>query len=398
MPKINFQHLPAGWQQRSRHRLCHRWLICIFCLLVSPSAVAAPDRAKTAAELDAVRERIQKLERAVEAARDESATLQEKLREIESSIVSSNTKLSDLHREIEQKNRRLEELGNRRRQFENQLGEAREALARQIRAAYKNGRRDYLKLLLNQQDPAVMGRVLTYYEYYNRARTEQIRAVSRELEQLAELARTVRQEQAALAALEQTEEARLAELRGLKRARQQVIAHLDAEIKDKHQELTTLREDQERLQKLLEELRRQPQAAASARLPAFSDLRGKLDWPVNGRLLNSFGSSRRGGALSWQGVRITADKGENVRAVSAGRVVFADWFRTLGLLIIIEHGDGYMSLYGHNQELLKSQGAWVEDGEIIAHAGQSGGQERPALYFEIRHKGKPMDPTLWCSR
>lgn len=386
----------------TRHVLHRRSFICAGLILVlgifTGNQTTAEDRAATAAELDAVRERISELEQAIEAARNESATLQKKLRQIEADIRESNTRLEKLRDEIRQKSSDLEALEAQRSKHESRLGDAREALARQMRAAYKTGRRDYLKLLLNQQNPALMGRVLTYYDYYNRARTREIRAVSHELEQLAELARQVKREQLALAGLEDSEQARLAELRGLKNARNKVIQHLDAEIRDKSQELATLREDQARLQQLLEELRRQPQAPAAPRLPDFGKLRGKLDWPVDGRLLNSFGSSRRGGALSWQGVRITAENGENVRAISAGQVLFADWFRTLGLLIIIDHGDGYMSLYGHNNELLKTQGAWVEDGEIIAHAGESGGQERPALYFEIRHDGKPVDPTLWCRR
>lgn len=383
---------------RDRRRQPWAWVGLAWLLALSSPGIFAQDRASTAAELDAVRERIQELEQAVEAARHESATLEKKLREIESDIRASSAKLEKLRSDIQAQNERLESLKARRREYESRLGDAREALARQMRAAYKTGRRDYLKLLLNQQDPALMGRILSYYDYYNRARTEQIRAVSQELEQLAALARTVAQERAALSDLEQTEQARLAELKGLKKARNKVIAHLNAEIRDKSQRLTTLRDDQERLESLLEDLRRQERAPSKSQLPDFGDLRGKLDWPISGRLLNSFGSSRRGGALTWQGVRLAAEGGEKVRAVSAGQVIFADWFRTLGLLIIIEHGDGYMSLYGHNQELLKSQGAWVEDGEIIAHAGESGGQDRPALYFEIRHDGKPVDPTLWCRR
>lgn len=385
-----------------RRILHRRGFICAGLILVlaafGDNLLAAEDRASAAAELDAVRERINELEQAIEAARNESVTLQKKLRQIEADISERHTRLEKLRDEIRQKNKRLETLETRRSKYESRLGDAREALARQMRAAYKTGRRDYLKLLLNQQNPALMGRVLTYYDYYNRARTREIRAVSHELEQLAELARQAKREQKALAGLEDSEQTRLTELRGLKNARNKVIQHLNAEIRDKSQELATLREDQARLQQLLEELRRQPQAPAAPRLPDFGKLRSKLDWPLDGRLLNSFGSDRRGGALTWQGVRISAENGEDVRAVSAGQVIFADWFRTLGLLIIVDHGDGYMSLYGHNSELLKSQGAWVEDGEIIAHAGESGGQERPALYFEIRHDGKPVDPTLWCRR
>lgn len=362
-------------------------------------ATAETDREAAAAELEAVRERIEALEQAIEAARDESSTLENKLRELESDIQNGSRQLESLQEDIAAKSRRLEQLTEQRRTHEDRLADVREALAEQMRAAYKAGRRDYLKLLLNQQDPALMGRMLSYYDYYNRARSRQIHALSDQLEQLAEVTRRIEREQAALARLEQSEQARLEELRGLRDARRQVISHLNEQIRDDRRQLADLREDQQRLEQLLEDLRTRPPAKATVELPAFGELQGKLDWPVSGRILNSFGSSRRGsGDMVWQGVRIAAGQGDRIRAVSAGQVIFADWFRTLGLLLIIDHGDGYMTLYGHNQELLKSQGAWVEDGETVALAGDSGGQERSALYFEIRHDGKPVDPARWCQR
>lgn len=387
-------------KQTGQYRAALACLLLLAGLLLTTVAPAQTDRASTAARLDAVRERIGELEKSIEAARNEAGTLQGQLSDIEKEIQANNNKLAELRTEVAEKDKRLQQLDKQRHDYEAKLGDAREALARQMRAAYKSGRRDYLKLLLNQQDPALMGRMLTYYDYYNRARSEQIRRVSHELEQLAEVARQLQREQAAMAELETSVEARLAELRGLEKARSQIIAHLNRQIEDESQELATLQEDQERLQTLLDELRQRAARPARAdidQLPAFAKLQGKLDWPVSGKILNSFGSSRRG-TMNWQGVRLSTSNGEDIRAVSAGQVVFADWFRTLGLLIIIDHGDGYMSLYGHNQELLKTRGAWVEDGEVIALAGNSGGQERSALYFEIRHDGKPVDPTRWCRR
>lgn len=387
-------------KQTGQHRLMPACLLLLAGLLLAIASPAQTDRASTAAKLDSVRERIAELEKSIEAARDEAGTLKEQLRDIEKEIQANNNKLAELRSEIATKDERLRQLDQERRDYETKLGDARAALARQMRAAYKSGRRDYLKLLLNQQDPALMGRMLTYYDYYNRARSEQIRSVSHELEQLAEVARQVQREQTAMAELETSVETRLAELQGLEKARSQIIAHLNRQIEEESQELATLREDQKRLQTLLDELRQQaarPSRPDIDQLPAFAKLQGKLDWPVSGKILDSFGSNRRG-TMEWQGVRLSTSKGEDISAVSAGQVVFADWFRTLGLLIIIDHGDGYMSLYGHNQELLKTRGAWVEDGEVIALAGNSGGQERSALYFEIRHNGKPVDPTRWCRR
>ncbi len=387
-------------KQTGQYRLMPACLLLLAGLLLAIASPAQTDRASTAAKLDSVRERIAELEKSIEAARDEAGTLKEQLRDIEKEIQANNNKLAELRSEIATKDERLRQLDQERRDYETKLGDARAALARQMRAAYKSGRRDYLKLLLNQQDPALMGRMLTYYDYYNRARSEQIRSVSHELEQLAEVARQVQREQTAMTELETSVETRLAELQGLEKARSQIIAHLNRQIEEESQELATLREDQERLQTLLDELRQQtarPSRPDIDQLPAFAKLQGKLDWPVSGKILDSFGSNRRG-TMEWQGVRLSTSKGEDISAVSAGQVVFADWFRTLGLLIIVDHGDGYMSLYGHNQELLKTRGAWVEDGEVIALAGNSGGQERSALYFEIRHNGKPVDPTRWCRR
>lgn len=359
--------------------------------------VAAEDREQAAARLEAVRARIGELEQSIEAAKGKAEVLQRQLRELEQEITQSDSKLGRLQERIADKTARLEKLDREREQREATLTDARAALARQLRAAYKNGRRDYLKLLLNQQDPATMGRVLVYYEYYNRARSDQIQQLNRELAQLSQLARTIHEEQQQLAELEQSEQARLEELRGLRAVRAKIMVHLDTRIRDERQELTDLHEDRERLRQLLENLR-SARAPAPGQMPNFEHLRGKLEWPVSGRLLNHFGGSRRNGAMSWQGVQLETESGEAVRAVSAGQVIFADWFRTLGLLIILDHGGGYMSLYGHNRELLKPDGAWVEDGEVIALAGKSGGQTRPVVYFEIRRDGKPVDPALWCSR
>jgi murein hydrolase activator len=368
------------------------------CLLLAAGMTAAvTDRETASSELEAVRKRIDTLEREIEAARNESETLRKQLRSTDEEINAANRKLAELQSGLAEKSGHLQFLTTEQARQRTILQDATDALARQIRAAYINGRRDYIKLLLNQEDPNAIGRTLTYYDYYNRARTEQISKVSDQLEQLARLAQTIGREQAELQELQAIEQVRLSELEGLRAARRQIMAHLDDQIRSHGEELGNLREDQQRLEKLLDELRAAP-TPPTAPLPPFGDLRGKLDWPVAGRVLNRFGSSRRDGAMTWQGVRLEATEGDDVRAISAGQVIFADWFRNLGLLLIIDHGEGYMSLYGHNHDLLKTTGDWVEDGEIIAHAGNSGGQDRPAVYFEIRHQGKPVNPALWCRR
>lgn len=367
------------------------------CLLLTTSLAVAKDTEATSAELEAVRERIHTLEQEIQAARNESETLRKQLQSTEAEIAEVNRTLAELQSDLQSQSDHLEILLDEQSRQRTALQDATEALARQVRAAYINGRRDYLKLLLNQEDPNTIGRTLTYYDYYNRARAEQINEISGQLEQLAGLARTIGREQTELQELQSAEQVRLSELEGLRAARRQIMAHLDEEIRSHGEELGSLREDQQRLENLLEELST-VRGMPGAPLPPFGELRGRLDWPVAGRVLNRFGSSRREGALMWQGVRLEAREGEDVRAISAGQVIFADWFRNLGLLLIVDHGEGYMSLYGHNQDLLKTTGDWVEDGEIIAHAGSSGGLDQPAVYFEIRHQGKPVNPALWCRR
>ena len=185
-----------------------------------------------------------------------------------------------------------------------------------------------------------------------------------------------------------------------RKERKKVVRSLKAEIKSKGQQLDGLLADEQELKSLLQAL-----TEALSDIPAapgdhkpFAKLKGKLKWPTSGRRLKAYGESRRIGSLRWQGVVIAGKEGQEVKAVSHGRVAYADWLRGYGLLLIIDHGDGYMTLYGHNQSLFREVGDWVEKGEVIAAVGNSGGIDNHALYFEIRKDGKPTDPIRWCRR
>ena len=164
-------------------------------------------------------------------------------------------------------------------------------------------------------------------------------------------------------------------------------------------QLHSLQQQEKQLTSLLNKLGQEQDAIPFFEdIPPFNSQKGKLKWPVTGKLLNRFGGKRKGGNLKWQGVKIDAEPGTEVHAISTGKVVFADWFRNMGLLLILDHGEGYMSLYGYNQSLLKKPGDWVVEDEVIAYAGDSGGQTDPSVYFEIRHRGKPLNPVLWCKK
>jgi septal ring factor EnvC (AmiA/AmiB activator) len=294
---------------------------------------------------------------------------------------------------------RLEELGRERDAQQEALNAARERLGAQIRAAYRAGRNDFVKLLLNQEDPALIGRVLVYHDYFSRARAHRIAAVSAAMGRLDALEMEIRAETLALGRLQTQQAAKLEELTAHRDSRSAVIARLDRHIRERGEELRHLQTNERELAALIERLKQQESAVgAFEELPPFETLKGRLSWPVDGRQAVSFGSPRKGGRLRAEGVTIEADAGTEVRAVAGGTVVFADWFRNMGLLIIIDHGGGYMSLYAHNEALAKKPGDFVRAGDVIGRVGDTGGQERAALYFEIRAEGAPVDPALWCRR
>jgi septal ring factor EnvC (AmiA/AmiB activator) len=277
------------------------------------------------------------------------------------------------------------------------LREQQGALAAQVRAAYAMGRQERLKILLNQQDPAELGRVMAYYEYFNRVRASRIRALSELLEQLAQTEASLTREQERLRQFEVNERQALAQLEAARSQRHRIIEQLQARIQDQAQELNRLKQDEQKLRDLIEQLSR---ALADLPVPSdkqsFPSRKGKLGWPVKGSLAARFGSPRKIGNLRWDGTVIAAAEGTEVRAVHYGRVIFAGWLRGFGLMLIIDHGDGYMSLYGYNQVLFKEVGEWVEPGERVALVGNSGGQLNAGVYFGIRHNGKPVNPQRWC--
>jgi septal ring factor EnvC (AmiA/AmiB activator) len=247
---------------------------------------------------------------------------------------------------------------------------------------------------LNQKDPALAGRMFAYYSYFGRARAGQIKLIEDDLQRLAELDGELAAEDQQLAQLEKQQRAQLHELEQARTQRSHVLESLEAQSHTRAQNLERLHSQQAGLEKLLRELR-----TAMERFPlegndAFARLRGKLAWPVSGRLVARFGDARAGG-VHWDGVLVATERGAPVKAVCQGRVIYADWLPGLGLLTIVDHGDGYLSLYGHNERLYKAAGEPVAAGEALAAAGDSGGSSRPELYFEIRKGGKPVDPRPW---
>lgn len=370
-------------------------------LLLTVATAAAQEaqiRSKES-ELKALRGEITSLQESLDSRRQRRQNLQAQLRQVEQRIGRSARQLRELEQKLAAQQARLAQLEQERSTRQQALEKSRHVLVRQIRAAYVMGRQERIKILLNQQDPATVSRIMIYYDYFNRERARQMAAIGEILGRLNETEVALREEERAL---RQTRERVVAEKTTLDREqaeRLQVVALLNREIEEKGQALERFRRDEQQLQALVKRLQNEFSALPleTEKHKPFKSLRGRLEWPAKGRLVNLFGQ-RRGGNLTWDGVVIAAQEGSEVRAVHHGRVAFADWLRGFGLLLIIDHGDGYMSLYGHNQSLFKDTGEWVEPGEAVALMGSSGGQESPGVYFGIRHNGRAVNPKKWCKR
>jgi septal ring factor EnvC (AmiA/AmiB activator) len=367
-------------------------------IVFAPEGIAAdPSPAKAEADLKAVKTQIDKVKAAMERDAGKRDKLTREIEESEKTVGAARDELEKLRRERAERTARRAGLAEERSREQAALARDRGALAGQLRAASMIGQQEPLKLLLNQRDPGQTGRVLVYYQYFGRARATQIAAIDAHLADLARLDAELAAEEERLAALEARQKGELSRLTEARERRGRALVALDTESKNRAKELERLKEQQESLEKLVRELRR-----AQERMPkfptdskdAFAKLRGRLTWPVAGKLAASYGQTRAGG-VKWDGMLFTGSQGSPVRAVYHGRVVYADWLSGLGLLIIVDHGDGYLSLYGHNERLYKDVGERVTAGDTIATLGDSGGRPRPELYFEIRKAGRPIDPRPW---
>ena len=433
--------------------------LALICLL-NP-AFADDERAQTQKQIDAARQDVAELQKALGDLQKEKAGVQKDLRGTETEMGKLEKQVEVLQKELKKTEVELQRLDQEKKKLQSARVEQQLLIAIQARAAYQSGRQEYLKLLLNQQHPEKFARTLTYYDYMSQARLAQLQAFNETLRQLAGVEKDIDLQQAQLLVQKSTLEDQREELAKVRQERQTVLAKLNNDYKARDQKLQSRQQDQADLAKVLktieETLARQAREAEEARQKAliaereaeekrqreaeavarnnsrsndrntsktdsedtprrvtkapgamvssagesfggpFVSAKGKLPWPVDGRLLARFGEARGDDARStWDGVMISASAGSQVHAVHGGRVVFADWLRGAGLLVILDHGNGYLSLYGHNQTLLKAAGDIVKAGEAISTVGNSGGQDTPALYFAIRQQGRPSDPAQWC--
>lgn len=387
-----------------------------FLLLVWPGA--GPDAAPAAArraELKDLQGRIQALQLELARSEESRADVAEALHDIESGISDANRRLLELRTARGEAQAALAGLTAQGVRLAGRIEHQQDQLGRLLVRQYRAGEGDALRHLLDGNDPNQIARDLHYLSLLSRAQAEMIRALKEALAEKEQLAGRAREKSTELAQIERREHEGRADLLERKQQRQATLQRIGGKIRAQQREVERLRRDEKRLAQLVAGLARmaaQPKRAtgvrAAAPLPrnearveasalqgAFARLKGHLRLPVRGELANRFGAPRQDGGTTWKGLFIRAAAGTEVKAVAAGRVVFADWLRGFGNLLVVDHDDGFLSVYGNNESLLRQAGDPVGGGETIATVGDSGGNPESGLYFEIRHSGHPVDPLRW---
>lgn len=371
-----------------------RSLVISCCLLLSVVALAQT-RVASEAQLREVQSRIKALTETVRQRTRERDSLTASLATLEGELAAVQTRRRQLREDQASAKQRLQRAEERARLQRASLAGERAELGRQLRAAYTSGRQERIKLVLNQQDPAQLGRMMVYYRYLNDERMANIDALSDGLQKLLVFTREAEAERQGLDRLAAEADTLIATLASKRSERSNLLAEIDRRIADENRQLEALNEQEQDLANLLAELANILSDYPISSEEPITALRGKLTWPVAGTPVRNYGQSRAGGKLRSKGIVLSADAGTEVRAIYHGRIAYADWLPGLGLLVIVDHGDGLLSLYGYNQTLQKAVGDWISPGDVIATVGNTGGQSEPALYFELRNGTQAVNPRPW---
>ena len=370
-------------------------LICSLLLGLSSTVVAGE---KQEQQLDNLKRSISNLEKKLEDRGKERNSLQSELKKVELEASKINSNVRRLRNKINMLEAQLKKLSSQERDLQLGIRGQSTAIVEQIAAAYKLGNQEPIKLLLNQEDPQQIARVFRYYDYFLQARTEKIQRYKQDVDKLAAVIADIESQKWRLTQSRAELESDKTKLARQVKKRKKTLDNVKVSLRTDKKKLSKLQKERGKLEELLAAVK---QAAADLSLPSnyesFVSRKSKLKWPLKGRVAHSFGN-RRSGELLWEGWLISAKAGDAVKAVHHGRVVFSNYLRGFGLLVIVDHSDGYMTLYAHNQELLKDTGDWVQSNEILSRAGDTGGLSKPALYFEIRKDGNPADPKSWLGK
>lgn len=376
------------------------WGAVLIAVLAASSPAAAPSADSAHADaaqakLAALRARIAELTGRLGSQLALRDSLSARVRETELGLAAKRQRVEELHAAQLAAERHRSELRAEEGRNLNALQAERASLASQVRAAYMIGRQEELKLLLNQSNPASLGRTLTYYGYFAEQRSQKIKTIQGNEARLKQLVAEIERQTQELQKLQDDAAQEIAGLQHARAERSVAVAALTKKLQSGNQELGNLKREEQALESLVADLARMMQDFPTDPSQSFDRMRGKLPWPVLGRVSARYQAPRENsGGVRWNGVMIEAQRGAKVRAAFFGRVVYADWLQGLGLLMIIGHSGGYMTLYGHAEVLYKAVGDKVAPGDVIASLSDAEGA-KPQLYFEIREGRKPVDPKLW---
>lgn len=365
--------------------------------LLSNYAHASVDPVATKQELKQVQRKIDNLQAQIKRTQSTRSNAEKALQTAEQEVSNTRRKLRQVSNDFAKTEKKLAELKAVQKELNKAKEKQKAALKGDINAAYRTGRQEYIKLLLNQEQPDQLARLMKYYDYFHKARMERIEAFNQTLADINSNEIKINEEIAQLENLKSQLQNKQQQLSQAKKQRKIALANLDKSLRSSASKVSQLQSSQAELEKVLHAVQETlSDLPSNVGKQPFAKRKGQLQWPSSGRQIKRFGNRRGSGSLRWNGVLIGSKEGSQVKSVHHGRVVFSDWMRGFGMLTIIDHGDGYLSLYGHNETLLKGPGDWVGAGEVIAYSGNSGGQSQAGLYFEIRKNGKPVNPSRWC--
>ncbi len=367
--------------------------ICVLHSLVTGVAVANEDRTKK--DLSQVQVALEQSQAEYQQQQKEIAKQQQKLKAHELAIAKNAKALNMAEQSVKKTQQQQAEQQQRAVKLEKQQAQFQRVLAAQLKSAYMAGSDDYSKMLLNQEDTAKFERTLSYYNYLNKARIKQLDELKALQIEIAKNQAELEKTKEKLVALFDEQKRRQAALLDAKNERQASLKNLKQQLNKTKNSISYLEENEQTLIATIKEL--EEEKTTKIELLGLNKNKGRLSWPSKGKLTHTFGQRKHGG-INWKGVLISAAEGTSVNSIHNGQVVFADWLKGYGWVIVVDHGEGFMSLYGHAQTLLKDVGDMVREGESVALVGQSGGQADSGLYFEIRHKGRAVNPIKWCRR
>ncbi len=385
--------------------LSHFCALALIFLCFSSNALADQKE-----ELDNLRKRINAMQQELEKTNESKSEAADALRASERAISDSNRTLAELAAQQQQADHQLTALQAQQQQLSGSLSGQQNLLGKLLYQQYLGGQQPYLKLLLNNQDPNQIARDMVYYSHIARDRSAWLNTLRSNLRSLRKVSTATQEQRSAIEQLSKQQATQKQSLEQEQRNKQQVFSKISLQLRQQRNEINRLQRDENRLANLVDKISKmlaQPKSKSILRndnLPdahfdgrPFAQLKGKLAFPVKGEITNRFGATRPDSTVQWKGLFLRTASGQAVKAVAAGRVVFADWLRGFGNLLIVDHGNGFMSLYGNNETLYKQVGAELHGGDTIAAVGNSGGNEESGLYFELRHESKPIDPLKWLA-